>query len=110
MTNREEIPPQGWWNNQIERRINEMHVSLERAWQELRDEIKRGDNKQFILNTMDERIREIRKQMDDLRENVRDDLLTKEDFEPYRKGIILVLSAIVLAVITAVLRLVIVST
>lgn len=104
----ERQPPQAWWNNQLERRLNELHVSITTLERELREESKRGDNRQWSLNNLDERVKEIRRQVEGLEKSFRDEVVTKEDFKPYRNGIILALTTIVAGVLGALLKLVII--
>lgn len=100
-------PPQHWWNVQIERRLDALQVSQESVWKELREEIRRTDRQADAFQHIDKRVEEMRREMEAVRQEIRDDLLSKDDFKPYRNAVVTIASAVGLAVLGAILRLVI---
>lgn len=104
-----EDAPQRWWNRQTEVRLGELHRQVDKLWIELREEIRRGDSRQFVLNRLDERMAEVRKSLDDLTKTVRDEMISQTDFRPYRNAAVLILTLMATAIIGAVLKLVIIG-
>lgn len=100
-------PPQHWWNVQIERRLDALQVSQESVWKELREEIRRTDRQADAIQYIDKRVEEMRRDMDAVRKEIREELLTREDFKPYRNAVVTIASAVGLAILGAILRLVI---
>lgn len=93
---------------QLEHRLNNMSMQIEAVWKELRDEVRRGDSRGNSLNILDERFRDLRRSVDDINSAIRSELMSHDDFKPYKNGFIAVITTVGLAVLGALLKVVII--
>lgn len=107
MTDERDRAPQHWVNSQVERKLAELSQQVDQIWRELREEIRRGDNRQSITSYIDERMKELKLRVDGMADTIRDDLMSRDDFRPYRNGFIAVMTTVGMAVLGALLKVVI---
>lgn len=110
--------PQRWINQSVEQRLRELkehqenqfkdiRQNLDGLWRELREEQRKGDVRASSLAYFQERISEGRARFDALDKLLKDDIMMKDDFRPYRNGIVSLVVAVGMAVLTGILNLVI---
>lgn len=108
------------WDNLAERRLDDLLTQLRdmrqdigRVWEELRKEVRAGDNREALIKRLDERLVEVVRRVEEMRdegterhEAVRKGFVSKEEFEPVKKAVFTMIGAICLAVLAAVARMV----
>lgn len=115
-------PPRGsgHWDNLSERRLDDMNAQLRdargdvsRLWDELRKEIRAGDNREGLLRRLDDRLTDMVRRLEEWKsetkatdETMRKAFVTKEEFEPVKKAVFTMIGTICLGVLGAVARLI----
>lgn len=98
-------PPPHWWMQNAERRLDGLQSDQANLWKDLREDVRRGDRQADMLTGHEDRIKDLRKDVEEIERRLREEFLSKKDFAPYRNGVVALVTGVGMAMLGGILKL-----